>query len=682
MRRFIMTLRFFSVFFLSITLSFSLNAEEQQQLAPEDVHKVMNQIFSQHVNKKRISKEILRNSFRIYVDQFDPDRIYLLDQEIRPFYHMSDRDLNRVMREYRNNNYGTYQRLNGLIQHAIERARNNRYQLNSKDLAFFDHEPQTMEQMESDLPGYFASNEAQLFERQKLHIRNFVDSERRRFGEGSVKKREPHLLAIYNKNIEEHENEYLFRGRSGRELSAAEKQNVFILHVIKSLAKSLDAHTSFFNQSEAYDMRVRLEKGFDGIGIILKPVPDGYEVARLLPNSPAKRSGLVQLRDQIVSVDGKDITSQPISRVMEMLRGRSGSVVSLALKRDDVGGASKMLLVNLLRESITIDEGRVETSYESFGNGIVGTIKLHAFYQGKNGVSSEDDVRRAIRELQGKGNLRGLILDLRDNSGGFLTQAVKVAGLFITNGVIVVSKYSNGEERYYRDMDGKVSYSGPLVVLTSRGTASAAEIVAQALQDYGVALVVGDEHTYGKGTIQSQTVTDDGGGSYFKVTVGKYYTVSGKTPEEKGVQADVIIPSRWSFDQGGEEFIDYPEFDRIEPAFKDSLRDIDPGLRPWYLRYYMPTLQERNLKWREQLKALQDNSSLRIHNNREYQHYLTADETEFFDRYVTRNHPIDPQHHEAINIVKDMIIVESRMLDDDYRVASTGVALEKDVDEQ
>ena len=169
---------------------------------------------------------------------------------------------------------------------------------------------------------------------------------------------------------------------------------------------------------------------------------------------------------------------------------------------------------------IVVDNGRVDVTSQPFGNGIIGIINLHSFYQGKD-ISSEEDVRNAIDKLQGQGDLRGLILDLRSNSGGFLSQAIKVAGLFITDGVIVISKYSNGEEKIYRDVDSQVAYDGPLIVLTSKATASAAEIVSQALQDYGVALVVGDEHTYGKGTIQTQTVTDNQSSSYFKVTVGK-----------------------------------------------------------------------------------------------------------------------------------------------------------------
>ncbi len=123
---------------------------------------------------------------------------------------------------------------------------------------------------------------------------------------------------------------------------------------------------------------------------------------------------------------------------------------------------------------------------------------------------------------------------MRENSGGFLSQAVRVSGLFISSGVVVISKYGDGSLKYYRSMDGSPHYQGPLVILVSRGSASATEIVAQTLQDYGVALVAGDIQTYGKGTIQHQTVTSDRTNSFFKVTVGRYYTVSENRPKSKG----------------------------------------------------------------------------------------------------------------------------------------------------
>ena len=264
--------------------------------------------------------------------------------------------------------------------------------------------------------------------------------------------------------------------------------------------------------------------------------------------------------------------------------------------------------------------------------------------------------------------MRGLILDLRENSGGFLSQAVKVAGLFITNGIIVISKYSNGSERFYRDVDGKTSYDGPLVVLTSKATASAAEIVAQALQDYGVAVVVGDEHTYGKGTIQTQTVTDNQSTSYFKVTVGKYYTVSGNTPQKKGVKADIVAPSHWVHEQIGEGEEGSVDADIIPSAFDDQLADVSSDVKSWYLKYYMPNLQHRTVVWRDLLPILKKNSEYRIAQNKNYQFFLKGgkveeeseeDEWNLVDQKNKTFGEDDLQMQEAVNILKDMIILHS-----------------------
>lgn len=263
-------------------------------------------------------------------------------------------------------------------------------------------------------------------------------------------------------------------------------------------------------------------------------------------------------------------------------------------------------------------------------------------------------------------------MDLRSNSGGFLSQAVKVAGLFITNGVIVISKYANGDERFYRDVDGKIAYDGPLIVLTSKATASAAEIVAQALQDYGVALVVGDEHTYGKGTIQTQTVTDNQSASYFKVTVGKYYTVSGHTPQKEGVKADVVVPSHWNREEIGESYtIDPVAADMIPPAYDDQLADVSKDVRSWYLKYYTPTVQHRTDQWRGLLPTLRKNSEYRIAHNKNYQFYLKggqdhsnseeeADEEEWNTAKKNKTYGEDDlQINEAVNILKDMILLHS-----------------------
>src|SRR3984957_11805724 len=149
----------------------------------------------------------------------------------------------------------------------------------------------------------------------------------------------------------------------------------------------------------------------------------------------------------------------------------------------------EFLRVELVRAKMTLDDKRVDVSTEPFGDGIIGKITLYSFYEGEDGISSEKDIRKAIEDLRAQGPLYGLVLDMRENSGGFLSQAVRVSGLFISGGVVVISKYSDGSMKFYRAVDGRRFYDGPLVVLVSKGSASATEIVAQTLQDYGVGVV-------------------------------------------------------------------------------------------------------------------------------------------------------------------------------------------------
>jgi carboxyl-terminal processing protease len=361
----------------------------------------------------------------------------------------------------------------------------------------------------------------------------------------------------------------------------------------------------------------------------------------------------------------------------------------LGLKRttqDSQNPQSNFIKVNLVRDEITLNEDRAKYTYENFGNGIIGKITLKSFYQGDKGINSAADVRNAIKELKQKGNLRGLVLDLRDNGGGFLNQAVEVASLFISNGIVVISKYSDGNEHIYRDMDNALFYKGPLVILTSKATASAAEIVAQALQDYGVALVVGDERTYGKGTIQSQTVTDDSATSFFKVTVGEYFTVSGQTPQIKGVKADIVVPGRLSEEHIGERYLENAvPGGTIPPQYKDDLKDIDPSLKSWYLRYYYATMQPKIEKWRTMLPTLQKNSQYRIEHNKNYQtfiHHLKGIPEENSEDNADLDNETaalskkdfgveDLQMAETINIIKDMIMLNSH--DGSSSVASDAV---------
>ncbi len=405
-------------------------------------------------------------------------------------------------------------------------------------------------------------------------------------------------------------------------------------------------------------MKVRLEKDFKGIGIVLERKPSGIVISKLIKDGPAEKTGKVHVNDLLIKVNGSDVQNDSLETVMEKLRDNDNSTINLTLKRMP---NNEIVNVNINKEIIQLNDERATSSYIPFEGGILGKITLTSFYQGENGVTSEKDVRKAIADLKTHGQLKGLILDLRDNSGGFLVQAVKVAGLFITDGVVVISKYSNGEEKFYRDMDGKRVYDGPLIILTSRATASAAEIVAEAIQDYGVGIIVGDDRTYGKGTIQTQTVTNNESHSYFKVTVGKYYTVSGKTPQIQGVKADIVVPGRLEDKQIGEVFSENPlPNDTIAPAYDDQLTDVEPSLKPWYKRYYTPNLQQRITFWNAYLNDLRKHSASRIHNNSDYAQFLKQEGQWSIAEANDDNKKDDPQMQEAINILKEMVDISSK----------------------
>lgn len=638
---------------LLLLLILALGFQAEPTLRESDISKIMKEIFSQHVNKKEMTGSIFKAAIRTYLEQFDPDKVYFLEEEVTPYLSMSDDKLREEVSKYESGNYSTFKDLNELVQRVILRARQNRDPGHLNDLL-------QGVLKEGFRPGdfsQFANNLNALSRKQDDDFKEFIAQYAHRYGKASLEQHPQQILAKYDEEKKVKENPYLYLNAEGKEVSMAEKENLFSLHVLKALASSLDSHTRIYNPQEAYDMKVRLEKGFKGVGVILEEDDNGIHIASIIQGSPAAKSGLVQAGDRLVDVNGKSVIGMDFDEVMNHIRNLNDNVLDLTLMRDN----AKMFKVSLKKDSIILDESRIKIASEKYGNGIIGIIKLDSFYQGDKGLSAEKDVREAIAELD-KQNLRGLILDLRDNNGGFLTQAVKIGGLFITNGIIVISKYSSGDEKFYRDMDGKQAYKGPLLVLVSRETASAAEIVAQALQDYGVALVVGDDHTYGKGTIQSQTVTDkQNSTSYFKVTVGKYYTVSGKTPQVKGVISDVVIPGPLESQQIGEEYLEYAlSQDTIPSAYSDKLNDVDPNLKDWYLKYYTPTLQTKEREWRAYLPNLKKNSEYRQEHNKDYQNLLKEERGEPSEPVSDTANLSDFQLDEAKNVLKDMIYFDSK----------------------
>lgn len=654
-------MRFYWIFGLiivcGILAAFTINKNQ-----PVEIHQVMQQILQQHLHSHQLNPPIMQSAIRLYIDQFDPERTYLLEGEVAKYQNLSDRDLAQIMRDYQGENYAIFQELDTVFQHSIYRARDLREKVEQEKAALF------LKQAAESSSSNFPKTVGELKNNIKNDIVAFIDAAKKRYGESFIIKQPSKTIDTYEAKAREHEDQYLFVDEGGEPLPQSEQISLFSMHILKAIARSLDKHTNVLTPLEANDMMIRLEKGYPGVGIVLQQRPKGVYISSVMEQGPAARSGKVKVNDRLTAIDGVSIENRSIDDILKMLHGKKGSDVTLSLERkmkEEHRYVDKVFPVALQREYIPVNEGRVESSYETVGNGIVGKIKLNTFYRGENGVTSENDVRRAVQELDSKGNLRGLIIDLRENSGGYLTEAVKVASLFITDGVIVIAKFDNGNQQVFRDVDNHDLFNGPIVVLTSKATASAAEIVAQALQDYGVALVVGDERTYGKGTIQNQTVTQEDGTSFFKVTIGKYYTVSGKSPDQVGVKADIVVPSQFSFLNFGNEVV---QNDSIPSSYKDNLTGIPQDKRDWYVHYYLPTVQPKTDIWTSLLATLKKNSNYRINKNKDYQLYLKhtdgaeADESdEESDASHDKNYGVDDlQMTEAVNIVKDMIILHQK----------------------
>ena len=331
---------------------------------------------------------------------------------------------------------------------------------------------------------------------------------------------------------------------------------------INALNGAYDPHTTYLPPAEEAELGIALTGRLEGIGATLREQEHYILVNELVPGGAAWQQGKLEAGDLILSVaqEGKepvDVMDMPIGKVVTMIRGPKGTVVVLKVKKPDD---------TLKTISITRDVVRIEASYargailKTKGSGDVGYVHLPGFY-GESRKPGErnatDDMRTILTQLTKRG-VTSLVFDLRGNGGGLLTHARDIAGLFVKEGPVVQTKDGKGEVEVLRDKDPSVAFSGNVVVLVDRFCASAAEIVAGALQDYERAVVAGTSATHGKGTVQAvidldrQTKAKGDPLGLYKVTVQEYFRVSGGSTQLKGVVPDVLLPDPTSFVESGE----------------------------------------------------------------------------------------------------------------------------------
>jgi carboxyl-terminal processing protease len=357
-----------------------------------------------------------------------------------------------------------------------------------------------------------------------------------------------------------------------------------ITNLAEAFARALDPHTSYLSPENLADLRIHMQLSLEGIGALLSSDNGFTVIEELIPGGGAERSGLLKPKDKIIAVaqEGEkpvDVIDMDLRDIIKMIRGKKGTQVKLTILRQAEG--TDRFDATITRDKIDIKEQEARITYEARtvdGRQYrFGVIDLPSFYgDEKENKSCYEDVKSLLAEAMRK-QVDGIVLDLSRNTGGLLREAVRLAGLFLDKGGVVATKDSRGQVTILANgsaasrmkasdkrkvitlpaEDPRAIYTGPLVVLTSRLSASASEIVAGALKDYRRAVIVGSDHTFGKGSVQELTSLPWGLGG-MKVTTGLYFLPGGKSTQKMGVEADVQLPMWFILEDIGETELDYP----------------------------------------------------------------------------------------------------------------------------
>jgi carboxyl-terminal processing protease len=350
-------------------------------------------------------------------------------------------------------------------------------------------------------------------------------------------------------------------------------------------AQSYDPHSLYLGRTELEQFQIEMRLSLSGIGAQIGVENGNPTIESLFPGGPAENSGKIHAGDTIAAVAQKDghfvdTLNMKLDKVVEMILGKKGTTVRLQLI--PANSKDTRTLVDLVRQNVklTQKEARGEIVEKKGGNGGIirlGVILLPSFYEDMSdsptGASSSDDVAMLIRRMK-KEKIQGLLVDLRGNPGGYLDEAIKISGLFLNDGPVVQVKDASGDISVLKTHNRKALYSGPLVVLENKLSASASEIFAAAMQDYGRAVVVGDSSTFGKGTVQTTVelgrflsgIKRSSAGA-LNLTIQKFYRVAGGSTQLQGVRADVVIPSLTDNRKRGESAEQNPlPYDQIEPT--------------------------------------------------------------------------------------------------------------------
>jgi len=553
------------------------------------VAKVVAQLLQQgHVTKPKIGEEISKRLFQRYLKDLDPGKLYFLQSDIDEF-KKQETELGSMLLKgdvgFAYKVYGRFLERIGQRLKLIDELLDAKYDFTVKEYLNTDNAKTE-----------YAKDAEELRDRWRKRIK--FDLLLERLGT------KPLPEAEAKKKIHDR-----YHGFSRR---MKQLDNYDLLEVyLSGLSASLDPHGAYMSPNTVEDFEISMRLRLEGIGALLREENGQIILVETVPGGAAAKDGRLKANDKIIAVaqgDGKfvDIVDMKLRNAVKLIRGKKGTKVELKVIP---AGKIEPVVYALTRQQIEIKSQAARSEIIEQGkkpNGEpykIGVIDLPSFYAAPPGKeagaikSASKDVTRILEELKSKG-VDGVILDMRRNPGGLLSEAVALAGLFIDQGPVVQVKDRRSGVRKYNDPEKGVVYDGPLMVLVSRGSASASEIVAGALQDYGRALVVGDSATHGKGTVQAVEDLADrlelptAKLGALRLTFQQFYRVNGDSTQNKGVQSDIVLPSLTEYLATPEKDMDFAlPFDRVQPADYEKVNMV-----PAEVKAVLKTRSEQRVK--------------------------------------------------------------------------------------
>lgn len=405
-------------------------------------------------------------------------------------------------------------------------------------------------------------------------------------------------------------------GERVRQIDAEDVFQTFM----NAYAGAIEPHTSYMNPRTSENFNIAMRLSLEGIGAVLSRNDEEFTVVRsVVPGGPAALSGKVKPGDRIVAVgQGEtgamvDVVGWRLDDVVDLIRGPKDSVVRLDVLPAEAGIDGEHVLLTLARQKVKLEEQAAKKQIIEIGEGEdqrrVGVISLPAFYQDFEGRRRDEpdfrsatrDVAALLEELKAE-NVEGVVIDLRNNGGGSLNEAVELTGLFIDTGPVVQVKDAGRRVSIETDRKPGVAWDGPVAVLINRASASASEIFAGAIQDYGRGLIMG-EPTFGKGTVQNLVDLDafsreNPGLGHLKITVAQFFRIAGGSTQHKGVVPDIAFPVTWDATEYGESVYDNAlPWAAISPAKFESYGDLSPLLPLLKSRHDVRIAQDQEFQW-------------------------------------------------------------------------------------